>query len=545
MFRVLIAEDEMLIRMGLKNSIEWSRFNMSVIADAANGQAAWEIYLREKPDIIITDLQMPMMGGMELISKIREIDRDTKIIILTSLEEFSLIRQAMSYGVSDYILKMTMTEEEMETVLSKIQDELNEKKNRSLASLCIDSLSRDVVREKFLKDYLFYNIYSLKEFTDHVTEAGFRISSSHLTICKMEIDHFEALKAKFNDGKGQLVKSSILNILDEILLRNARGEVFSDTDSNYILIFSFQDTSSEQDMYNELYAILNNIKSSLSTFLEVKVSFGVSSINNGYSQLGKMYQEASLALDNKFFLGAGIFLAQNKTDFDKLIVEKIEGLRNQSMIPKMLSDSEKKDFNIKFDAFINVYPKTKEQIQMFFGGMLQYVSAILNSKEDYNAMLVMKYNHKLLKCETLDEVIKTFNGFVSEITIKVIKKEILSKEISQALKYIRNNYWKDLNLPQVAEYVKLSPNYLGNLFKKELKVNFIEYLNELRIAKAKELLMGTYLKSYEVADRVGFTEHTYFSKVFKKIVGLSPNEFKKNLLKDRSEYIENRDDWAI
>ena len=112
MYRVLIAEDEVFVRLGLKMSVEWEKMDMRVIADAANGQQAWDIYEKEHPDIILTDIRMPVMDGMELIRRIRERDRETRIVILSCLEEFQLVREAISMGVSDYILKLTMTPED-------------------------------------------------------------------------------------------------------------------------------------------------------------------------------------------------------------------------------------------------------------------------------------------------------------------------------------------------------------------------------------------------------------------------------------------------
>jgi two-component system, response regulator YesN len=281
--------------------------------------------------------------------------------------------------------------------------------------------------------------------------------------------------------------------------------------------------------------------STISTYLNVYVSFGISNLNNGYKLLGKMYKEAYKALEQKFFMGTGLFFYASISDFDNIAIERVNTIRQQPKLTKILGDSGKRDYNLKIDLFVKTNSKTKEQIQIFFSGMLQWLASLLYAIDDNFADLVMIYNEKIYRSETLDEIIEAFNGYISEITDEVMKKKILSKEVAESLQFIQLNYGRDINLPQVASHVKLSPNYLGNLFKKELQVNFIEYLNELRIGKAKELLLGTYLKSYEIAERVGFTENTYFSKVFKKIVGASPNEFRKQLMKEWSEEMENED----
>jgi two-component system, response regulator YesN len=406
-------------------------------------------------------------------------------------------------------------------------------------------LNKDIIKEKFLKDYLFYNIYSLNQFTNFVTEEELRMNPGNMVMCIMQIDHFKILQDRFNDEKGQLAKFAILNILNEMLSSFSRGEAFSDNDLNYILIFSFNDISSEQNLHKELHIILNNIVSTISTYLNVYVSFGISSLNNGYKLLGKMYKEAYKALEQKFFLGTGVFFYTSTSHFDKIVIEKVNTIRQQPELIKILGDSGKRDFNLKIDAFVSANSKTKEQIQIFFSGMLQWITTLLYAIDDNSADFVRLYNEKIYRSETLDEIIEAFNKYISEITDEVMKKKILSKEVAESLQFIQLNYGRDINLPQVAAHVKLSPNYLGNLFKKELQVNFIEYINELRIGKAKELLLGTYLKSYEIAERVGFTENTYFSKVFKKIVGASPNEFRKKLMKEWSEEIENEDSETV
>ena len=116
MYKVLIVEDEIFVRLGIKMSVEWKKLDMEVIGDAADGKQALEIYEKEHPDIVMTDLKMPIMDGMELIRRIREKDQRTQILILSSLEEFHLVKQAISMDVSDYILKLTMTQEDMESL---------------------------------------------------------------------------------------------------------------------------------------------------------------------------------------------------------------------------------------------------------------------------------------------------------------------------------------------------------------------------------------------------------------------------------------------
>jgi YesN/AraC family two-component response regulator len=285
--------------------------------------------------------------------------------------------------------------------------------------------------------------------------------------------------------------------------------------------------------------VLDHIKSAVSSYLNVYVSFGISSICNDYGSLAKMYRESQKALEVKFFSGTGIYYHGSGYDSDKIAVTKIGVIRQFPKLLKILGDSGIQEYNGKIDSFSSMRQKSKEKIQTYFYHLIQWLSTMLHTRDEEIDELVMAFSEKIKISETLDEVIEAFSGFVNEITNMIMKKRVLSKEVTEATHFIQRNYGSDINLPQVADYVKLSPNYLGNLFKKELQVNFIEYLNEFRIGKAKELLLGTYLKSYEIAERVGFKENTYFCKVFKKVAGMSPNEFRKHLMKEWSEELED------
>lgn len=258
MYNVLIVEDEMLVRLGLKNSIDWAKHNMVVTGDVSNGKAALDFFMNNKPDIIITDLKMPLMNGMELIAKIRETDDKTRIVILSSLEEFDTVKKAISLGVSDYIAKLTMTEKEIDNILSKVRNELivqarlNDK----------DSLVRtdiDVVKDRLLKDFMFYHIYSSEEFTNRIQALGLCLSPEHMILAIMEIDHYDSLKAYLEDDKGCLTNYALMNVISEILKRYVKGEVFYDEGPRYILVFNCGSIC-ENDIRDEIASILENIK---------------------------------------------------------------------------------------------------------------------------------------------------------------------------------------------------------------------------------------------------------------------------------------------
>lgn len=540
MYKVLIVEDEILVRLGLKNSIQWEEFNMEVVYDVPDGQAAWEIYEKHRPDLIITDLKMPVMGGMELIEKIREKDRDTVIVILSCLEEFDLVRKAMNLGVLDYLPKLTMTEDEAAGILRKAQSELDKQKKSGMMN--IDSTSSFVIdKEKLFKDFILYGIYSSEEFDAYCKDQKLRISPVRMVLCTLEIDNYNILKGRFKDDNGQLIKLSMLNILNELLMNHKRGEAIFDNESHYILIFSFRDIFSEQAMQQTLSGILNGIKGVIATFFNTSVSFGVSSIQSGYGALKKMYKEADSALKQKFVLGSGIFYSSKIQDLQLRYKEKLESLRNVPKLMKHMDAVNAREYGRRIDELIKELPEDREKLRQFFYQLIQWTVNSMHYKGENSENAVVEGNRKIASCDTLDEIIEAYKSFVSEIVDDMMRNRLLCKEVSEAVKFIHLNYNKDINLQQVAESVDLSAPYLSSLFKKELQVNFVDYLNELRVNKAKELLLETYHRSYEIAEKTGFSDNTYFSKVFKKVTGTSPSEFRRKWMKEWTEDIENED----
>ncbi|NOU71378.1 response regulator [Paenibacillus sp. LMG 31458] len=546
MFKVLIVEDEMLVRIGLKSSIDWGELGMEVIADVSNGQAAWEVYHDQKPDLILTDIKMPIMDGLQLISQIREKDSKTKIIILTAYDEYNLLRKAVQLGISDYILKLKMSIVEMESVLKKVQTELLEENIHTTTAQ--EDLKANIIhlKENAVKDYLFYGRYSEAEFAEVTNKLHFRISPERLVLCVLAIDKFEQMESKLKDNQGNLIRFSILNIINELLGGYLRGEVLHEKDEKYMLLFSFPDMVSEQTIYQNVQEILSHINNIIKKYLNTSISCGISTINNGYASLKQMYRECVSALEQRFILGNERFIQWQDMGRDNL-------LKDISMkLEKMWQDSDQ--FNERYAKEIEAGIKTltqsasisKAEIQIMVIRWIHWPTVYLNVYMDDISNMALDFAGQIHKCTTLDETIDIFKQFLSELKSSHAKKKFIDKEIAEAAKFIQLHYHQDISLQQVAYQVKLSPNHFSSLFKKNLDLSFIEYLNRFRIDMAKDMLVNTHLKSYEIAEKVGYMDYSYFSRVFKKVTGMRPNEFQKQwFVENRAERMDGDDENVI
>ena len=537
MYKVMIVEDEMLVRVGIKNSIDWAKFNMRVVADAPNGQIGWELFEKEKPDLVITDLKMPVMDGMELISRIREKDKETRIIILSCLEEFDAVRKALSFNVSDYILKLTMSQEEMESVLFKVKKELDGQISSNSESKNAEA-DKSIIKESVLKDYLFYNIYTEEKFGELVRDLNLKITPENLVMLKMEIEHYQILQSKLADDCGKLIRFSLLNVMDEVISHYKKGEVFYDSEKYYVMILSFKDYNNEQNILQEICCIINDIKNVLKKFFDVSVSFGISGTKNGYMSLKAMYRECQAALEQKYFEGSGAIIRSydpaRRAVKDKLI-ETAKALLNEL---EGIPDINRREIISKINIFIDNLPSTKADVQKQLMQWIHWPVIMLYLSDEKMADLVTSFGERLLSCETMNEAMELLHEYFNQISSKYKKMKSLSTEVADAINYINSNYDKSISLQAVSEHVSVSPNYLTSLFKKELNLSFIDYITEVRIKKSKELLLDTYMKSYEIAEKVGFSDGSYFSRTFKKITGVRPNEFRRKWVTD---WVEDSD----
>lgn len=520
MYKVLIVEDEMLVRTGIRASIHWEKFNMYVIGEASNGQMAWELYQQHKPDLVLTDIKMPFMDGIELIRKIRETDNPTQIIILSCLEDFSLAREAIRLGVSGYILKLTMTPQEMEDVLSSVQstlDELSLSKTASTAPVRIDE-----ILEHNLLGFFTYNLPSLTECLTTLRKYDIRIQPHDLVVVLVEIDHYEHLQDIYQDNRGQLISFSILNIVNEIMNKTNSGFAIHESGSRYLLLFH---SSSELRSYHLISNVLDEILTVLKNYFNVTPGFYISEISQDLSQLRRLYQQCIALSDCCFFIPSGSFIyysASWKTTLIQTLLSRtrqtLSGLFDTEFSSSVLLNplqteltsgfSSNAVLNVFYNSYVTLLHQYLPNDPDTFSRIRDLLEAMSSSKNYYDMLSLF-----------VEEIRKLENFTKSRISC--------SREVLQSVSFIQSNYNRQITLNEVSCLVGLSPNYFSSIFKKELGTSFLEYLNRYRIEKSMELLQNTSMKTYEIAFQCGFSDEGYYGKTFKKYIGKTPNEYKK------------------
>lgn len=350
--KILIAEDEVLVRCGLKSMVNWEKLGIDVIGDASNGKEALEIYQREKPDIIMTDIKMPIMDGMELVEKIREEDQKTKIVLLTCYEEFSYLLTAMKLGVSDYILKLKMKPDEIEKTIEKVCKELDRENMNSE-----DYQQALPDKSDLFGQYVFYRQISEEIFREQIDKIGFQVSEKSYRICQMQIMNYRDVCDRMKDEQGALIQFLIFNMVNEILGKYQNGELIKETEKKYLLLIEENEKGEQK---SDTKNILREITRVLNEYIKAEITWKISSEGHSWGKLPDLYQECKEEKPKTDENGnaekqISIEIYKAKEYIDKHLSEKLtlnQVAEMVSLSPNYFSSMWKKEMNIGFVDYI-------------------------------------------------------------------------------------------------------------------------------------------------------------------------------------------------
>lgn len=519
MYRILIVDDEALVRRGIKKSINWNELDIEMVAEAENGVEALEQVLENEPDIILLDICMPKMDGLEFAGIIKQKYPHIKIIIITGFDDFEYARSALRAGVDDYILK-PITREMVEDVVRAQLEKLEAENKKNLptgpdeekrAAEVLNSALRGEARAA--QDFPFFLEYA--QIADE--DIWFVLIKDYLSGCKA-----------WGDGEAEsLAEFAILNIAGE-LLRDARsGFAFEAHKNGLAMVIS---CPSRHLLEEKLTDICHNILD----FIEIPVDFAVSS-QGTLESLPILAEEAREAMRSTFVLSN-----QNIIFYDDLKKQSREVEYPETTEQELLHSLYMSDMGhsgVLIDLFFRQLREATTDESKCKSMLLRLLLRIANTVESMNSR-VQDANGRAMdfdpvgvleQFETLDQVNEWLKNFYQETFDYVSSMKSRSGQLFLKIRqYIEQNFAdSDLNLKKCSEDLFLSSGYISMILKKESGKTFVDYLNEYRIRRAAEMISEPESKVYEVATAAGFTHQTYFSSVFKKLIGLTPKQFKE------------------
>lgn len=516
MYKVLIVDDETLILNGLKNLIDWQEIGLVIESSALNGEEALTKFIEKPVDIVVTDISMPKMNGLELIENIQKINSKVKFIILSGYDDFIYAKKAIKLGIENYILK-PINEEELQATLQNIVVKLN---------ASADDLSIEEKRLQVLKDNILYrwstNNISNYELEERALILGCDLSSAYYTSAIVTLDRADQDIERIQNA---------YKYLNRKICNSTECLFFQDVENNINFIFSGCDI---EVLKSRIKLFFDNFLNDFKNNVNVPVFVTVGSIEKSYKNLYRSYSAAKKLQDYILIYG-----------YDKAVYyyEKIRDIKNLSLdnsytkeFNKILLNKDLEEINYYID---NVFEKLRNSdnadpsyIQNTAILMILTINNVLkelninssNTREDFKDMLL-----KIVKLRTIEEIKQAIKDKCLEM-IRNIKENnnSTSPVIQQIISYIKNNYNKEISLKTLSQKFNINSSYLGQVFHKETGEQFSDYINRIRNEKAKEMLLNTNMKVNEIAESIGYSDTSYFYRKFKDFFGISPNAMRSS-----------------
>ena len=528
MYKILIVDDEKWIRKGIIAKLEDYGLSFSWIREASDGEDARECIRTEAPDIVIADIKMPNMDGLQLIRSIRELYPDIYFIIISGYAEFEYAEQAVNMGVCGYILK-PISDESLFRVINGVIKKLQQKKEVKQIIGLQENLQKDkeaLLHERFLNQMLNTNSSKDDEYTGIATLSGNK-QNEFCTLVMLHIDSSNYNKSNFRYQDLESIKFSIKNILSELftdaIIINNQG----DLNQIYALLFNHQ--KERLSALSSQFAMDAYTKAS--KYLNISLTIAVSGIEQSVTyELSKQVKAAfDLRLiygSNKIYRYDNIALSQ-KFDLPEhklILLRKCMEAYDCSNILALLND-------------LFSYENLKSYSGVYYRYMFSEIVNILlkvctNSGIDMESSI----DSDLLTGEVLDNfessveaVSYLYTSIVDALKVEPVSSFDCKNVINKAIDFINQNYYMDLNIKELARKFAFNSNYFTTVFKQLTGQTFTKYLTNIRIQKACELLRSTELGMSEIAESIGYTDVQYFYRVFKKVTGKTTAEFRDTM----------------
>lgn len=538
MYKLLIIDDEPLVQAGIRSMLSWEDLGIDVCGIAANGQAGWELMEQEHPDIIITDVKMPIMSGLELLKKTREHypQKDyPAFIILTSYEEFQMAKEALTHRAADYLVKIELTPELLKASVLRAIESIEKTSVLSAQKMELSSADVQMLREKFFIR-LLHNLYdSAEQFTLLMQDLDIPFTYAAYQCCYFEMrnDSVDAM-----DIKRQIVLYTnsyqlLQKLAEKYLAKRQMSAYFVTLDRKHGSIILLYETTPSDGNDTQIISDLQQICTSLVSYYQTSMKIGIGTVVSEPLSISDSYQNARAAFTS-ITAPSGI---AGFTDVspDSCMIFNFSVIKDD--LARAFSEYDEALLQTVLAQVITLFeehPSHYVQALDAACSLLFLSISLMPNGEELLSALFADYPdgyRSIYRQNTTEQVIGWLREFGERLCQSFVehKKEHRHHIVDNVKKYIEMHVTQKLNLNDVAAIYGISPNYLSSLFKKYNSCGYSEYITERKIAEAKRMIQEGNVKIYEVADALGFESAFYFSKVFKKVEGISPTEYLNRL----------------
>ncbi len=536
MLKVIIIDDEPLVRVGLRSMIPWQELDYEICGEAPNGRLGLDLILKHQPDIVITDIKMPVLDGLEMMRLALKAERPAKFIILSSYDEFQLVKQAMKQGAEEYLIKLDLEREMLIATLAAVREKILAERGRSDQEERFEKGLRgnlDLLREAFFKRLITKPTLSRAEAGEQAAYLG--IELDELLACALvRINlHNPAALEKYDSDELQVLEAAIHNTINEIVNDIFKGYTFVWNPGEFIVICSGAAGLTPEAFLKKAAGMGERLVQMIKQYFNIASSVGLSNPHREYGELAQAYFESCRAAQQSYYSGAAAVLCfadLPPSDADQAPIDLAE---LKTALPKAIEllDLERigAAFQMVFDL-LNQPRLAREQAYDLCFQIAYLVSGALNVGEAELREIIGYRNslyESILALNTLAELSGWLTGLERRLCrfISQADDQKNHRLVAKAKRYILEHYREEISLNEVAAAISISPGYLSTVFRQNTGICFTDYVTEAKIGQAKKWLRESDYKIYEISAMLGYQNAYYFSKVFKKVTGMTPSEF--------------------
>ncbi|MFV0527097.1 MAG: response regulator [Lachnospiraceae bacterium] len=507
--KVLIVDDERLAVEDLKNLIDWPKIGFEVVATASNGKQGLLKFKEFSPEVVITDIRMPIMDGIEFVRKLRESEQLSKILLLTAYEDFGYAKSAIQYGINDYIVKGTITEQSLNLLLEKLKQQIEEERE----------IARVILKDK-ISEYL--------QTADETSAVPESVSQKAFLYLIVEQNLPLEVKTDYNAASQKISVEAIIKKCEQLPLQSRVA--VSKLNARRVLLLLECSSHSKSMQKQKLLAVKAEVADSLAKDFGTEFTIFTEASKMTLEQFKKLYIQHESVLEEKYWI--------SKTN--TIDIGEIHNIKMN-----VVSEKEKEEAfaHLKEGAAENDCEKVKQSIRALFElekMSLPYLKCI--SKELYSILedsvkdLYGRFEIDITAAENhahwghRNDLQEWFLRKFEELhqARQDEKNRKYSKVTQNAIDYVKKNYMdKSLSVKDMADSIHVSMGYLSMVFKKETGQTLNSYITETRVEAAKRMLSKGNRKIYEIADAVGYHSSQYFSQIFLKQEACYPSEYTK------------------
>lgn len=524
MIKMLVVEDETILREGICRVGNWSSHNVEICGKAGNGREAISQIEQCRPDVILTDVVMPVMTGIELAKWVHEQYPEIRVIFLSGHEEFEYVKQAMEYKACNYLLKPARIEKIIE-VVSEVRDEILRERKRVMEEERLQKKLEQSI--PILRNHYMNQLLSGIEWDEESIGKQFEYLQIGLEKRNLAVVICEPDTAAEEKEVSRILLLQLNEICQEVIGSEYRCVAVTDLKNRIVVVLNYPADVEKKDMLLYLQGKGMRIQKEMEECSGKTVSLGIGRLISHIRYLPQAYKEAEYALSYRFFMGNSsmIYIGDiEKEEYrDRFQLEQREGelltcikAGDAAGTARQLEEY----FDLLSQCSVHGQIFIYEEITVFISNLLRFLrEKVMDGEEDFLTELERLLDELREKNSyaTLDRLRRRVCLVIRSITEKINRNRLLRNEgiIEKAKKYVRQNLSGDVSLITVAEMVYVSPNYLSCLFK-ESGENFKDYVIRVKMQTAEEMMETKQYNLSQIAVALGYKDGRYFSQVYKK-----------------------------